>query len=148
MEKIRDARGRPTSANTRRLLCALVATGALVVLGVPTAGSALASGPGGEPSFAVYQATDANGGLYWRSSPNMNTPVQRSGYGVYTGDNVALDCYAFGGPGGPYGDRLWYWGEAYSGARGSGQGWINDHYLTTPGTAAAPQPQGPRCAGY
>ncbi len=134
---------------SRRVLAlgTAVAAAGTIAVGTITAGPAAASGPGGEPSFGLYDATNADGGLYWRSSPDMNTAIAQPGVGVYTGDGVALDCYAYGGPGGPYGDRLWYWGEEYNGF-GSGQGWITDHYLTTPGTAANPQPQGPRCARY
>jgi hypothetical protein len=42
----------------------------------------------------------------------------------------------------PYGNILWYLGEDIT---NDTYGWINDHYLSTPGTAANPQPQTGSC---
>jgi len=45
-------------------------------------------------------------------------------------------------PGGPYGNTLWYYAADVD---NNTHGWINDYYLTTPGTATAPQPQTGHC---
>jgi len=80
------------------------------------------------------------------SPPGMgNSPTyawEDSSYAVHNGDEVALSCYVFGNATGPYGNTLWYWA---SDEVTDSMGWINDHYLNTPGTAANPQPQMPHC---
>lgn len=74
----------------------------------------------------------------WSNSPSAS---DLSGYGFPANDPVYLGCYEFGGAAGPYGNTLWYWAGDNSGVNG----WINDHYLNTPGTAANPQPQTGEC---
>ena len=101
--------------------------------------------PGG--TYCTWSVTSAaDGGIYWRSEPDWNTPVQTPGTGVYPGDSVYLFCYAWGSAVAPYGNTLWYFAENDS--RGGTQGWVNDHFLDTPGTAANPQPQTGECNGY
>jgi len=73
------------------------------------------------------------------SPPGMgNSPTyawEDSSYAVHNGDQISLSCYLFGNATGPYGNTLWYW--AWDQQTDS-DGWINDHYLNTPGTAANP----------
>ncbi|GAB3189032.1 hypothetical protein GCM10027259_59120 [Micromonospora palomenae] len=57
-------------------------------------------------------------------------------------DDVAHALAHGGAPAGPYNNTLWY--HAYDWQRGT-HGWINDHNLNTPGTAANPQPQTEKC---
>lgn len=91
-----------------------------------------------------FHVVNAPSTIAFRSSPDWNYPT--SG-GFVNGDTIGLDCYEFGGPVGPYGNTLWY--DAVDNADGY-TGWINDHYLSTPGTAASPQPQTAEClpSGY
>jgi hypothetical protein len=106
--------------------------------------------PGNVSSVALFNVVGTEGGVYWRWGPHNAWNEAIAGYGEYDGYSIALDCWAFGDAVGPYGNTLWYFAEQYAPqpAVGDGQGWINDHYLDTPGTAAAPQPIGPRCPGY
>jgi hypothetical protein len=79
----------------------------------------------------------------WATSPSAARGV--SGIGIGNGDTIGLNCYLFGNPDGPYGNTLWYVAEDLS---NNTYGWINDHYLSTPGTAANPEPQTGRCPGF
>jgi hypothetical protein len=76
----------------------------------------------------------------WGNSPTAARDV--SGIRVNNGDTIGLTCYWYGNPAGPYGNTLWYLGEDIT---NDTYGWINDHYLNTPGTAANPQPQTVSC---
>lgn len=55
---------------------------------------------------------------------------------------MSLYCYAYGGPAGPYGNVLWYYAEDLNTQT---FGWVNDHYLSTPDTAANPVPESWSC---
>lgn len=87
-----------------------------------------------------WTVVNADGGVYWRNSPNWNDTSRITGSGIYNGDQLYLACWSWGGPVDPYGNTLWYY--AYDDTRGQ-QGWVNDHFLNTPGTAANPQIQSP-----
>jgi hypothetical protein len=91
-------------------------------------------------SGAVFSAVNAAGTVAWRNFPNWN---HSSNIGFGNGDAIDLGCYTYGGVAGPYDNTLWY--HAYDRSRNS-YGWINDHNLNTPGTAAAPRPQTWECA--
>ena len=110
----------------------MAATGALV-----GAGSAAAAP--GLPTTTTATVVDAAGGVYWRSAPQQSAVVATPGQGVYTGNVVQLGCAQLGGAG-PTGNKLWYRATNKS-LPNAGNGWVNDHYLNTPGTAANPQPQ-------
>lgn len=86
------------------------------------------------PAYNYGPWTVVNSPGTYDSSPNRN---YSSADPAANGAQVALNCYLYGAPAGPYGDPLWYqvgWDD-----------WINDHYLNTPGTATNPQPQTPPC---
>lgn len=106
--------------------------------------------PGNVTSVALVDVVGTGGGVYWRWGPWNAANEGIAGYGEYDGYSVALDCWAWGDAVGPYGNHLWYYAEQFSPQPpvGDGAGWISDHYLNTPGTAANPQPIGPRCPGY
>jgi hypothetical protein len=99
--------------------------------------AALAPPASANSSFPEFRAVDAAGGVYWRNSANWNDTSRRSGYGFYNGDVMQLQCYRWGTTTPYSANHLWYWSYDYN--RGQA-GWVNDHFLTTPGTAAAPQP--------
>ncbi|GAB3901639.1 hypothetical protein ACFQ1S_03520 [Kibdelosporangium lantanae] len=124
-----------TAASTLAASCALAAPASATT----TARVALRDDP-------LFTAVDANGGIYWRYLPYWADTQAIPGWGFYTGDTIELACWTFGGPAGPNNNTLWYIARNFS-RSGAGEGYINDHYLNTPGTAAHPQPQGPQCDG-
>jgi hypothetical protein len=83
-------------------------------------------------SGATVTVVNANGGVYWRSGTDWNTPIADPGYGVYNGDRVELLCWQRGAADTPPYDNnpLWYQAAVISG-EGKGQGWVNDHFLDT-----------------
>jgi hypothetical protein len=129
------------------IVAAVLAVGAMLLGG----GVASAQGaPAGHLATSVhpaiagdFTAVNADGGVYWRNSPNWSDTDQIPGYGFYNGDQMYLVCYSYGGAVAPYGNTLWYF--AYDDSRGDTAGWVNDHFLNTPGTAASPQPQTGHC---
>lgn len=122
----------------------VVAAVATMLLGV---GTAQAAPEAVHPSASiVYTAVDADGGVYWRYSPYWPDTDAVPGQGFYTGNQIELKCWVFGGPAGPNNNTLWYLATNVT-HPGDGSGYINDHYLNTPGTAANPQPQGTQCLG-
>jgi hypothetical protein len=126
------SRRRRISRAIRALSGATVAAAAIV-----GTSAALAPPASANSSFPEFRAVDAAGGVYWRNSANWNDTSRRSGYGFYNGDVMQLQCYRWGTTTPYSANHLWYWSYDYN--RGQA-GWVNDHFLTTPGTAAAPQP--------
>jgi hypothetical protein len=130
-------------------LAVLVTATTAIAAAAPTPASAYTAPPNATAG-AIYDVVGTDGGVYWRWGPWNSAHQAIAGYGEYDGYQVTLDCWAFGEPSGPYGNRLWYFAEQWypQPAVGDGRGWINDHYLDTPDTAANPQPIGPQCQGY
>jgi hypothetical protein len=141
-----------TKARTRQLALTISATSIASLAAIVFAASPASAypAPPGASAQAIYTVENTGGGVYWRWDPHTADYQAISGYGPYDGYEVAIDCWAYGDPVGPYGNRLWYYAEQWSPTNyvGDGSGWINDHYLNTPGTAANPQPIGPECNGY
>lgn len=85
-----------------------------------------------QPSVAsgnVYGTMNDSGGLYWRSGPDYNTAIQRSGYGVYPGTYIAISCYQMGAANVPgSSDAMWVQ-ASWSSGPGTGSGWINEHFV-------------------
>jgi hypothetical protein len=115
-------------------------------------GSAPARTPSPPPSTPtgshVVSVVNATGGVYWRSGTDWNTPIRVNGSGVYNGDHVALLCWQRGAPDTPpyYNNPLWYQAAVVQG-RGNGQGWVNDHFLTTGSNVPnIPVPGVPTCS--
>lgn len=127
----------------RTWLCSAAALAAALstVAGIAEAAPALHTTPNSAP---VFTAVDADGGVYWRYLPYWSDSQNIPGWGFYTGNQIQLACWTTGGPAGPYGNTLWYLAANLT-HPADGQGYINDHYLNTPGTAGNPQPQGDRC---
>lgn len=127
------------------LLLTALAAGSLLWGGAP-AQAAPRSVAVGVPSSAVRSSavrpltstwTVENSPGTWYASP---TTADSSGVGLANGAAVSLLCYFYGAPAGPYGNTVWYYAHI-----GSTGGFINDHFLNTPGTAANPQLQAPHC---
>ncbi|GAA1251771.1 hypothetical protein GCM10009609_13900 [Pseudonocardia aurantiaca] len=136
-------------------VAAVTTVAAATPMGSPTANAATESygyhctpgvGPENGELLCTWNAVDADGGIYWRATPDWNTPVVAPGNGFYTGDMISLTCYRYGGPVGPHGNRLWYFAQnASRQVDSASEGWISDHHLDTPGTALSPQPQTAEC---
>ncbi|WP_019630406.1 hypothetical protein [Actinomadura atramentaria] len=121
-------------------------TAAVVAVTTAASAAAVAVAPAASAYAPIFTVVNADGGVYWRNSPNWSDTSRIPGWGVYNGDRLALNCYAYGGAVAPYGNTLWYYAVDLS--RGPvdqygnhPSGWVSDHYLNTPGTAANPQPQ-------
>ena len=99
----------------------------------PQVGHCNGAGYGPLAYSKIFNAVNSPGA--WANSPSA---ADMTGIGVGNGDSIGLLCYYFGAATGPYGNTLWY--LAYD-RNNNTYGFINDHYLTTPGTAASPQPQ-------
>jgi hypothetical protein len=126
-------------ARTAALALAAVtaAAGSLAAAGPATATQA---GPGAaRPAYDYGPWTVENSPGNWENFPDTYS----AGAGLGNTTSVYLECYFYGQAEGPYGNTLWYLAMTENGAQ---SGWINDHYLSTPGTAAAPEPQVPHCA--
>jgi len=89
----------------------------------------------GYSTTTTFQVTGSPG--VWDNSP---TQADASGIGIDNGDTLELVCYYRGTAVGPYGNTLWYLAQdtVAHNAGGVSYGWINDHFLTTPDTAANP----------
>jgi hypothetical protein len=91
--------------------------------------------PAGE--FAVM---NASGGIYWRSSSDWNTPEATPGNGFYPGTVVAVSCYERGTANVPgSADEMWEQATWVSGP-GSGDGWINEHFVDDAAPINQPSP--------
>lgn len=117
----------------KRALGIALATG-LASLGIAGSSPDVASA---NSSFPEFKAVDAVGGVYWRNSATWNDTNRQPGSGFYQGDDMQLQCYRWGTTTPYSGNHLWYW--SYDLSR-SQAGWVNDHFLNTPGTASNPQP--------
>lgn len=107
---------------------ALVAVGAIV------------AAPAAIAASHVFPTMNDSGGIYWRSGTNWNTPVRKSGYGVYPGTRISVSCYQVGAANVPgSADAMWVRASRVSGP-GTGSGWINEHFVNdgAPINRAAP----------
>jgi hypothetical protein len=89
------------------------------------------------PDTTSWQIVNSPG--TWRLSPSL---ADNSSTPIGNGQSVTLTCYYWGDAAGAYNNELWY--SAYDVNTGT-RGWINDHYLNTPDTAANPIYETPRC---
>lgn len=107
----------------------------------PTSPPSSASLPPGE--FAVMNAV---GGVYWRSSPDWNTPEAVPGIGFYPGTIVKVSCYQAGVANVPgSADGMWEQASWVSGP-GGGSGWINEHFIEDRVAINQPSPGAPACS--
>jgi len=104
--------------------------------GIPKCGAAAptpAPPPAPSPSPApsgglVFTVFNAEGGIYYRSSPHWNDTPKTVGVGVYNGDQVELICGAFGDAVGPYNDTAWSYVHNVT-RPNIGDGWVNEHFI-------------------
>jgi hypothetical protein len=119
----------------KKAIAVAVSLAAALITPVTAAGSASAD-------IDDYHVVNAPDGVFWRSAPSWDATTRTPGYGAYDDDNVVLECSAWGTPVGPFGNDLWYVVLDLSRTDSEGnhpEGWINDHFLDTPDTAANPQ---------
>src|SRR2546423_13541070 len=79
----------------RRILI-LAALAVLVAVFIPVSTSVKAAGP---PVFPVMNTSEQlPDGVWFRNSPTLSDTNEVTGDGVYAGDSVQLNCYAYGSP--------------------------------------------------
>ncbi|HEV3321378.1 MAG TPA: hypothetical protein VG147_04205 [Solirubrobacteraceae bacterium] len=83
--------------------------------------------PSNGGSGLVFPIFNAEGGIYYRSSPHWADTSATPGVGVYNGDQVQLICGAFGDAVGPFNDTAWSYVNNLS--RSVGDGWVDEHFI-------------------
>jgi hypothetical protein len=92
-----------------------------------------------------YEVQNATGGIYWRSSPDWNTPEATPGNGFYPGTVIKVICYQSGATDVPgTTDSMWEQASWVSGG-GHGLGWINEHFIADGSPINQPSPGAPAC---
>jgi hypothetical protein len=117
-----------------RRIAAIAVSAAFIATGTVMAAPVAAA------SSHVFQTMNDSGGIYWRSGTNWNTPIRKSGYGVYPGTSISVTCYKLGTGNVPgSADAMWVRASWVSGP-GTGSGWINEHFVNdgAPINRAAP----------
>lgn len=130
-----------TTSHLRRSTAAIVmALAAATTLPAVTASAASAAARPLSTGSHVFPTMNDSGGIYWRSGTNWNTPIIKSGYGVYPGTKISVSCYQTGTANVPGStDAMWVMASWESGP-GTGTGWINEHFVNdgAPINKAAP----------
>ncbi len=118
---------------SRRKSFTAAVAGLCLVLGLAAATTGPASAATG-PVYTVMNTSESPpDGVYFRPGPDTSGPTPAYGLGVFMGEQVQLQCYAFGQAIGPYNNTLWYYSlnvsrpVNYDGQ--SNQGMINAHYI-------------------
>jgi hypothetical protein len=93
----------------------------------PPAPPSAPSPPPATSGGLVFTVFNAEGGIYYRNSPQWSDTSSTPGVGVYNGDQVELICGAFGDAVGPYNDTAWSYVNNLS--RSVGDGWVNEHFI-------------------
>lgn len=121
---------------SRSVRTLLLATWAIVVA------MALPSLAAADPTYPVM---NADGGIYWRSQPDWNTPVRVTGFGFYPETTIAVHCYQAGAGNVP-GSADYMWEQAtVVGGPGYGSGWVNEHFINDGQPINQPSPGVPPC---
>jgi hypothetical protein len=114
----------------------------LALAGAATAAGVLPSSAVADPTFGVM---NAEGGIYWRSGPDWNTPEATAGNGFYPNTIISVHCYQSGAGNVP-GSADTMWEQATDvGGSGSGSGWINEHFVNDNQPINQPSPGVPPC---
>jgi hypothetical protein len=116
----------------RRWIAIIAAVATLCGLGFLVAPSSQAASG---PIFPVMNTSETPpDGVWFRNSPHTADTDRVTGQGVYAGDQVQLQCYAWGDPVGAYNNTLWYYASNLTRptvpATGrSNVGFLNAHYI-------------------
>lgn len=90
---------------------------------------------------------NAEGGIYWRSAPDWNTPEAVAGNGFYPNTIISVHCYQAGAGNVP-GSADYMWEQATDvGGSGFGSGWVNEHFINDGQPINQPSPGVPPCGG-
>ena len=108
------------SRTARRISLTIMALLVISGVAVESTGSAFAA--------PVFSTMNDQGGIYWRSAPDWNTPVAQSGNGYYPGTNVTVTCYQLGTTVPGSSNTMWVQASWASGP-GTGSGWMNEHFV-------------------
>ena len=93
-----------------------------------------------------FYVQNADGGIYWRSSPDWNTAEATPGNGFYPGTVIRPTCFQAGAANVPgSSDAMWEQASWVSGP-GSGSGWINEHFVADNQPNNSPSPGVPACS--
>lgn len=93
-----------------------------------------------------FNVMNAAGGIYWRSGPDWNDAEAVAGNGFYPNTVIHVVCYQSGAgdvPGSA--DSMWEQAQ-WVGGDGSGNGWINEHFINDGAAINQPSPGAPACA--
>ena len=107
----------------------------VTLLGLATIVAAAPPVAAAAPVFPVFNTSEQSpDGVWFRNSPHTADTDRVTGHGVYAGDNVRLDCYAFGDAVGQYGNTLWYWvvnltRTTVPSSGAANTGYLNAHYV-------------------
>ena len=111
---------------------ALLAVGGLVAATTMTGLSVVEATPAqaAGPVFGVMNTSETPpDGVWFRNSPHTADTDRATGHGVYAGDSVQLQCYAWGDSVGAYNDTLWYYVNNLTRPTVSSNGQANVGYL-------------------
>lgn len=111
----------------------------------PTPGPTSPSSPAALPPGQFY-VVHADGGVYWRSAPDWNTPVAITGNGFYPGTVVRISCYQAGAANVPETSNAMWERASWASGPGGGSGWINEHFVNDGAALNQPSPGAPPCA--
>lgn|GEM_PF-3810812 len=125
--------------------------GAGVAASVLLAGLGVALAPAAEagPVFPVMNTSETPpDGVWFRNSSHQADTNRETGFGVYAGEQMSVDCYSWGDPVGPYNNHVWYRGLDVSRPIVNGHsnyGYMNTHYVNDGMTADHAYPGIPSC---
>lgn len=88
-------------------------------------------------------------GVWFRNSPHQADTNRETGFGVYRGESIAVDCWASGDAVGQYGNTIWYRGLNVSRPSVNGHsnyGYLNTHYVNDGMNANQVAPGVPSCS--
>jgi hypothetical protein len=127
------------SISQRLGLAVLLATG---LASATAATGQLTTSAAADPTYGVQHA---EGGIYWRSGPDWNTPEAVAGNGFYPNTIISVHCYQSGAgdvPGST--DSMWEQATDVGGS-GTGSGWVNEHFIADNQPINQPSPGVPPC---
>ena len=92
----------------RRHAISALLTAALGVAGI---GLAQPSASASVASFPVMNTSETPpDGVWFRNSPSNADTNRETGFGIYAGEHLAVDCFAWGDAVDPYDNHIWYRG--------------------------------------
>jgi hypothetical protein len=113
----------------------------------PPSGDTPQPGPTDSPLPALaFRVMNADGGIYWRSSPDWNAAVASPGNGFYPDTIIQVTCYQSGADNVPGSSNSMWEQASWVSGQGHGSGWINEHFINDGAAINQPSPGAPPCA--